>query len=161
MKNILLLALMLLISFSAVLVAQEKPYVRKQLQPAFFIPESAKPKPERLPMPKYMEGQAETVKAVNRNDATIKRVEDSEIVVDDNLLVDLEKTPQYQQKYEDYSQDLESISSTGEIPENKNLEADLAEMNTDKREVVDKKPYQTRDTKAKFDKALEDSLNSN
>jgi len=34
-------------------------------------------------------------------------------------------------------------------------------MDSERRSTVSKKPYQSREVKAKFDKALEESLNSN
>lgn len=160
MKKIFGLVILMAISLSAVWVwAQDKPYVRKQLQPNFFIPESAKSKPEKLPMPKYSEGQAESVKAVNYNDAAIGRLEDEELIAEEEIRQDLQNTPEYQQKYQDYNQDLEHISKTGDIPENETLQKDLQQMNSDEpQEVVE---YPVRDVKAEFQKALDESLSDN
>lgn len=160
MKKILGLILVMVISLSAVWVwAQDKPYVRKQLQPSFFMPESAKPKPEKLPMPRYTEGQAESVKAVNHNDVSGGRVEDEELAGNEEIMQDLQNTPEYQKKYEDYNQDLEQISKTGEIPENEVLQEDLEQMNSEEPQAVVE--YPVRDVKAEFQKALDESLKSN
>ena len=68
------------------------------------------------------------------------------------------EVPDYQRKYDDYSRDLEHISRTGEIPENAVLEEDLEQMNSDERQMIERKPYQRRNSKAKFDKALNQVL---
>lgn len=50
---------------------------------------------------------------------------------------ELAKTPEYQQKYDDYINDLKSIAQTGTTPENKRVSQDLSKMGTNERIVVD------------------------
>lgn len=139
-------------------------YVRKKVEPDFFMPESAKVQPEKLPMPKYYKGQEETIKNAKPEPEPQRlppvATEDDGINGDEGVLDDLENTPEYQQKFEDYSNDLEHINQTGQIPQNADLDSDLNQMNSSARRVVNRKPYQTRNARAKFDKALQDSLNS-
>lgn len=137
-------------------------YVRKRLEPKFFMPEDAKVQPEKLPMPRYTKGAETTIKEANYRDSE-KEEEPAEIydsAVEDEAETD-DSMPLYQQKYDDYSRDLEHINNTGQIPENRTLNEDLGAMDSERRVTVAKKPYQVREVKAKFDKALEESLNSN
>lgn len=148
---------------AAVLTAASVPaaakYVRKQLEPAFFMPESAKTQAEKLPMPRYLYGEEETIKAAKpeREPQRLPVVTENEEYLEDDVADDTD-IPDYQRKYEDYSRDLEHISRTGEIPDNAALEEDLEQMNSDERQLIEKKPYQPRNSKAKFDKALNQVL---
>ena len=126
-------------------------YVRKQIEPDFFIPESAKQQPEKLPVPRYLQGEEETIKEAHRT-APVK----TSPVASEN-----EDVPEFQQKYDAYNQDLEHIGRTGKMPYNVELEQDLKVMNSNDEIIVEKKPYQQRNTKAEFDKALEKSLQQN
>lgn len=162
MKGILIVLTAVLSGFISEAAAQGT-YVRKQLEPDFFIPASAKPKPEKLPMPRYLYGEEETIKNAKPEPEPQRipaAVAEEPNVNNGNVLDGLEQTPDYQQKFDDYSNDLDHISRTGELPANPNLEQDLSEMNSSGRRVIEKRTYQPRNAKQKFDKALEDSLNS-
>lgn len=144
---------------AAILAAASVPaaakYVRKQLEPGFFMPESAKTQAEKLPMPRYLYGEEETIKAAKpeHEPQRLPAAAESKEYIDDDMEI-----PDYQRKYEDYSRDLEHISRTGEIPDNAALAEDLEQMNSDERQLIEKKPYKPRNSKAKFDKALDQVL---
>ena len=119
---------------SGVVLAQTT-YVRKQLEPDFFIPEDVKSKPEKLP-PVYVVRKQNNV---------------------DNM-IDAEVVPEYKQKYDQYAKEIESVRKNGKIVENKKLEEDLQKMSSDERFKVEKKPYQKSYVQEEFDKVLEKSL---
>ncbi len=152
------LTLLLMVLFGNVIAAEGK-YVRKQLEPDIFIPAHALPQPEKLPMPHYYEGQKETIKSAKPEPA--RKMTTEEIEVKTVSVDSLVKSggADYQKKYDDYIRDLQHISQTGKLPENKQLAADLQKMTTNERIVVQKKPHQSYPKKAKFDKALYDVLN--
>lgn len=143
-------------------------YVRKQPEPNFFIPESARQQPEKLPLPKYTAGQEESVKMVEPEKPAPRRgvisPEASQIV--DTVTKPVEEIPSdedlpdFQHKFDNYSRDLEQISRNGQIPANPALEEDLNQMNSDQRIVVNHQAYQPRNSKAKFNQALQNSLNN-
>ena len=79
-------------------------YVRKRLEPKFFMPEDAKVQPEKLPMPRYTKGAETTIKEANYRDSETEE-EQAEIydsAVEDEAETD-DSMPLYQQKYDDYS----------------------------------------------------------
>lgn len=152
----LIMSVLLLSAGSA--LAQTIPYVRKQLEPKFFIPEEARQQPEKLPVPRYYKGQEVTIKAAKPEPAV--RVLTTENSEEENTEDSTEK-PLYQHKFDEYSRDLEHINQTGKIPENKNLENDLQQMNSSQRQLVKRRSYQSRNTREKFDNALQNSLNQN
>ena len=153
------LILVSIVFFGNIITAEGR-YVRKQLEPDIFIPTYALPQQEKLPMPRYYEGQAETVKNAKPEPARKMTTEEIEIktVSVDSLMKS--GGADYQQKYDDYLDDLRHISQTGQLPRNEKLMADLQKMTTDERIVVQKKPHQSYPKKAKFDKALYDVLNN-
>ena len=105
---------MLVVLGSSNVSAEEKQFVRKQLEPSFFVPESVKPKAENLALPKYREVEKEEFVGSNAKD-------------------NLEKSPVYKKKYNEYSKDLEHIKQTGNMPKNDNLNKDLEKMNSNDR----------------------------
>ena len=132
---------LILIGASSAVLAQGT-YVRKHLEPDFFIPEDAKSKPEKLPpvrvSPRYYGGENLTTEIIYQ-----------------------EITPDYQLKYDEYSKDVEQLKNSGTIPENKKLEEDLQKMSSGERFKVEKKPYQKSSVQEEFDKVLEQSLLNN
>ena len=131
---------------SSTVAAADVPYVRKLQKPKFFIPESELSQPEKLPMPRYTEGEEITIKEAKPEYG--------------QRVTTTDEQPEYQQKYDDYNSDLAHIDQTGQLPNNQNLNDDLAQMNSTARFKVNKKPYQQFKSK-KFDKALEKSLQEN
>lgn len=154
-KILLLGSVITAVSVGVTATASDFSYVRKLKKPDFFIPESALQQPEKLPTPKYYKGSDETVKVV-RHQAEVKVL--SQNREEEGSEEKITEEPLYQHKYDEYTNDLEHISRTGKIPENKALQKDLKKMNSEERVVVKKKPYQTRPVKEQFDKALENSL---
>lgn len=156
----------------------QEAFVRKKREPAFFIPESAKIQPERLALPRYhladdlQEPEPEQPRYVKVKPKPKKKIQtEPELVVRYNkeekvpenevnpeeIMSDFANTPVYQRNYTQYSKDLEQISKTGEIPPNAELENDLAKMNSEQRIVLEKRP-RSNNAKAKFDEALQSSL---
>ena len=142
-------------------------YVRKQQERDFFIPESARSQPEKLPLPRYTAGVEETIKQVEperevrKYNIDMKASQIIDSVSGSALPEDETETPDYQHKFDDYSRDLERIDSQGQIPDNQVLREDLNQMNSDQRFVVNHRAYQPRNSKAAFNRALQNSLESN
>lgn len=142
-------------------------YVRKQQEPDFFIPESARQRPEKLPLPRYSAGAEETIKQVEperevrKYNIDMKASQNIDTVSETSAPEGVEETPDYQHKFDDYSRDLEQIDSQGQIPDNQVLREDLNQMNSDQRIVVNHRVYQPRNSKAAFNRALQNGLNSN
>lgn len=93
-------------------------YVRKPVEPEFFIPENVKfNPPEKLPAFK------------------IKKAEKTA----ENMVVNYDVTgvPNYKLKYNEYIDDIRTFYSTGEMPVNEKLNKDLAEMTSDEAQEVD------------------------
>ncbi|MDR1694053.1 MAG: hypothetical protein LBR70_02525 [Lactobacillaceae bacterium] len=134
-------------------------YQRKKVQPDFFIPNSARDKPEQLP-DFYMLDQPEKTNPVKPDvikQVVVQEIEpevevldenDNEETVEENSLAansyihlleeyDLRELPLYKQKYDEYTDDLKIIGETKTIPENNNLTADLAAMDSNLKIVVD------------------------
>ena len=122
---------------SGVVLAQST-YVRKQLEPDFFMPEEVKSKPEKLP-PVYV----------------AKKQNITDIVSNVKII------PEYKQKYDQYTKEIEQIKNNGELPSNKTLENDLQQMSSNERFKVEKKPYQRSSVQEEFDKVLEKVLQQN
>lgn len=159
--------------------AQNGAYVRKTVKPNFFIPKSAEPQPEKLPMP-YYRGNEKTASKTTRNfpDTGTDAVETqqqiqtpptisvplqtqekpSETPAAEAVMQNLSDTPEYQQKYQEYLRDLEYIAATGERPANPGLDNDLKQMNSNERIKVDKNFNSRRNIKAEFEKILNQSL---
>ena len=106
-------------------------YVRKQLQPDFFIPKEVQfNQPEKLPpLPKkeFLENNsAETSQPVDKMKSI--RKESAQIFI-----------PDYQKKFDDYNQDISYINRNGELPVNLSLKSDLDKMNSNELFEVQKK----------------------
>lgn len=73
-------------------------YVRKRLEPKFFMPEDAKVQPEKLPMPRYTKGAETTIKEANYRDS---ETEEGQAEIYDSAVEDEAETddsmPLYQQ----------------------------------------------------------------
>ena len=114
-----------------VVVASQGRYVRKQLQPDFFIPkEDVFNQPEKLPpLPKK-----EVVE--NVDEKIEKTVDNSEYIREESKKVSI---PEYQKKFDDYNRDISYINRSGEIPVNSSLKSDLDQMNSNDLFNVQKK----------------------
>lgn len=153
-KIIFILSGITIIGLSYAAIAQPGQYVRKQLKPDFFIPQGEMEKKEVLPPFYYEQPKA---KIVSKDKAVTEEVAEVENIVSEVVEVatpkeinkpisseylnyndkELESTPEYKQKYDDYIKDLHKIAKTGQYPENKTLNDELAKMNSNERVVVD------------------------
>lgn len=162
MKNSVFAVLLLsIILLSVAAVAQEGRYVRKKLTPNFFIPQSELERREVLPPFYYEEPKpAPKPKAVQQQpqpeqeemiEVSSPQIETTTVTslpkpfnIDEAIHSqyqkynnqDLARTPEYQQKYNDYIRDLKFIAETGNYPENQTLNNDLAMMNSNDRIIV-------------------------
>lgn len=162
MKNSVFAVLLLsIILLSVAAVAQEGRYVRRKLTPNFFIPQSELERREVLPPFYYEEPKpAPKPKAVQQQpqpeqeemiEVSSPQIETTTVTslpkpfnIDEAIHSqyqkynnqDLARTPEYQQKYNDYIRDLKFIAETGNYPENQTLNNDLAMMNSNDRIIV-------------------------
>ena len=151
--------------------AMAQAYQRKQVKPNFFIPEKdIAQKKEVLPdivikQPVYEEVITEPVKK-----ADTSKIEQSGLnfPAPDNTVYKVGETspngsyrpqqdPTYLRKYDEYISDLKIIGENGSAPINKNLQNDLAKMNSNARfEVSDdfganpSVPQKAKNTKVKM-----------
>lgn len=97
-------------------------YVRKQLQPDFFMPKEVQfNQPEKLPpLPKK-----ETIK--NNSAEVMQTVDNLESIQKKSIQFYI---PDYQKKFDDYNRDISFISRSGEIPVNLTLKTDIDSMNS-------------------------------
>ncbi len=125
-------------------------YVRKQLQPDFFMPENVRfNQPEKLPaLPRK---KAVVVTEAPKQQSVVKQEEKAA----QNVFV-----PEFQRKFDDYNRDISYISRSGEIPQNTSLAADLGAMNSNARFLAEEKPYQDSAVSRAFDKALQQVLSA-
>ncbi len=162
-----------------------QPYVRKKIQPNFFIPEGAlaESTPEKVSIPKYRKGmttakritpeaEQRTIKQVQKQ--TIKQrpqdkdknpkevittqiptsgtVDISTAVPQQNIDVNTE-TPNYQNMYQDYLKDLDSIARNGTVSTSQ-IDKDLSSMSSDKRILIDQNFNNQRHVKEDIMNAL-------
>lgn len=155
-------------------------YVRKKVQPNFFIPSSAlsENKPEKVYIPKYRVGETtakrispsenkekpKIVKSIPKN-TNKQNAKASEELISSDIEKDSytppaeatyandEKTPEYQKMYQNYLKDLQSIAKTGNVSDPGVLN-DLKVMNSDKRIEIDKNFNKQRNIKRDLDEAL-------
>lgn len=177
MKKIFAALAAIAVICASVAWAQTGGYVRKKIEPNFFIPKSAQPKPEKLPMPYYKQpvipAEETTVPAPQeqplpvveqtQNTAPTTAAKAPAPVVaptpaEKSVVQNLSDTPEYQRKYQEYLQDLEYIAATGERPSNANLDNDLKQMNSNERIKLDQKFNAKRNVKAEFEKTLNQIL---
>ncbi|MGN0914697.1 MAG: hypothetical protein ACI4OW_07390 [Alphaproteobacteria bacterium] len=162
MKNSVFAVLLLsIILLSVAAVAQEGRYVRKKLMPNFFIPQSElerrevlppfyyeEPKPTPKPKAVQQQPQPEQEEMIEVSSPQIETTTVTSLPKPFNIdeaihsqyqkynNQDLARTPEYQQKYNDYIRDLKFIAETGNYPENQTLNNDLAMMNSNDRIIV-------------------------
>ena len=144
LRKLIILAGLAVIAGSS---AAEAQYQRKQLQPDFFVPAGEINPQEKLPPFRQTGGSLPTAETVKK--VSMPEIRDSEALTlsADNPVeqYDMEKhitnhkfdaSPDYKQKYDAYVNDLKIIAETGKAPENKQLQQDLAKMNSNERFVV-------------------------
>ena len=177
--NILIIAMILLgLVFSA-----EAQYVRKKVLPNYFIPtQEIQPKQEKLPPIKYQYGEDETIATRSYdNMPTTRTIADENVVPQPNtadvpstpdasndisepisseITLDLpnsssKEVPDYQQKYQEYLRDIKKVAAGKKMPNNPQLNQDLAKMNSDERILIDKKFNAERDVVSDFKNALQ------
>ena len=121
----------LLVVFIGLTVAAYGRYVRKQLQPDFFMPKEVQfNQPEKLPpLPKMESVENDYVDAV-------EPVDNLESIKMESAKLSI---PEYQKKFDDYNRDISYINRKGEIPVNISLKTDLQQMNSNELFEVQKK----------------------
>ena len=122
--------------------AAQARYVRKQVVPDFFIPpKDAFNQPEKLPpLPK--------IQPVEQEEDLVRPAE-SEMKSD---------MPEYQRKFAVYNYQMQQMSRNKILPENPDLDKDLAQMNSNELFEVPREPYQDSEVTRAFGKILEQSL---
>lgn len=115
MRKILWLLMALLIVTGVNVYAQNSDgrYVRKQLQPEFFIPEGQWNPQEKLPP--VVKPQPKVPTAAVEESVPQQATEE---------------IPDYQRKYQEYVEDLKKIDAQGTPPANQALQRDLEQMNS-------------------------------
>lgn len=163
MKNFTIIFLSSSILCASTVWAQDR-YVRKTQEPDFFIPESAKEKPEKLPefpLIEYYKQQQATEEQRARIENINEIYDEDEWKYDDTPSNEEEKiytdywglsnsyylsmvqddglgqTPEYRNKYNEYLDDLEVIAETNIAPQNLNLIKDLIKMDSNEQVAVD------------------------
>ena len=123
---------------------QDERYVRKMLEPDFFIPDTDKfNRPEKLP-PIYLNGKKITAVAHQQSESS-----------------SLDSEPNYKKKYKQYHNDLENVAINGEVKPNEELSDALDSMKDGDVFEVKEKPSQESDVKNRFEKALVETLKKN
>ncbi len=160
-----------------------QPYVRKKIQPNFFIPEGAlaESTPEKVSIPKYRKGkttakritpeasqqnitqvQKQTIKQrpqdKNKKQAITTQIPSSETVDISTAIpqqnIDVKTdTPNYQNMYQDYLKDLDSIARNGAVSTSQ-IDKDLSSMSSDKRILIDQNFNNQRHVKEDIMNAL-------
>lgn len=150
MKYFLLMSSILLLPFSA-----DAEFVRKEKRPEFFVPESAFSRQEKLP---EITAQNSVAKQVGDNNnritrpvaekpakpqkltknSSIKTTKHDTSSTDDvtqRKFKEMQKTPEYQKKYDEYFDDINKLKRTGYLPANPSLQKDLMKMDGSERAV--------------------------
>lgn len=158
-------------------------YVRKKVLPNYFIPaQEIQPKQEKLPPIKYQYGEDETIATRSYDDMpTTKTIAVGKIIpqpsaadvplttdtsndisepTSSEVTLDLpdsssKEVPDYQQKYQEYLRDIKKVAAGKKMPNNPQLQQDLAKMNSDERILIDKKFNAERDVIGDFKNALQ------
>lgn len=144
MKKYFMACLGSILLVPTVVWAQNEGYVRKSLEPGFFMPESAKfNQPEKLP-PIYLNGK----KITGFEEEKIAETAASE-------------KPLYQQEYEQYQEDLKHLAVDGKIAPNQELSNALDSMKKGEVFEVKETPSQNSEVKDRFEKAVSETLMQN
>lgn len=160
---------------------EDKRYVRKAVQPNFFIPNGdlAQNRQEKVIMPRYGKGQS-TAKRISINEdeaptpsliykpkanttSTTDLNSSDEYAPEATSLPERQltktsvpqndETPNYQQMYQNYLKDLESIAKTGNVTNDTPLN-DLNEMNSETRINIDRKFNEKRNIDQEIENAI-------
>lgn len=163
------------------LAQEDKRYVRKQVQPNFFIPSGdlAQNRQEKVIIPRYGKGQT-TAKRISVEDSFVPAPSNTskpqstknEEIIENSVANDIPEytqipekiptnnvttqdsgTPDYQKMYQNYLNDLESIASTGSVSNDTPLN-DLSEMNSETRINIDRKFNEKRNIDKEIDNAI-------
>ena len=158
-------------------------YVRKKVLPNYFIPaQEIQPKQEKLPPIKYQYGEEETIATRSYdNMPTTQSIADRNVLpqadkaetslttarqdipskqTTSEVTLDIpdgssKEIPDYQQKYQEYLRDIKKVAAGKKMPNNPQLQQDLAKMNSDERILIDKKFNAERDVLSDFKNALQ------
>lgn len=166
---------------SGIIQAQET-YVRKKVEPNFFIPQGAlaQSQPEKVFIPQYRQGEstakhissdmpeteAEYVAAPAPQTSTPSRYEDNNVEMQTaippqnteyqtpfNNNQPTQDTPNYQQMYQEYLKNLEDIARDGKTANNAAAK-DIAVMNSEERIKYDQEFNSQRDVEQEIRNAI-------
>lgn len=167
---------------STALAQTEQTYIRNKPQPNFFIPDGALAgtKPERVSIPQYRQGRT-TAKRISARASdnqpaittTIPQmtkpentsVEDFADTANTNAEEEISNqptnsqsadtnTPNYQQMYQNYLKDLNSIAAQGKVTDPQ-INEDLKSMSSEARIQIDKQFNQQRNVRQDINDALQ------
>lgn len=139
--NVIIITFSGLICFNA--FAQRPAFVRKQIQPDFFVPEiELKEKKEVLPT-QFRAALPPKASVVKNNSENSVRKDNKEIYDEETLDIDQytyysgsERVSEYKKVYDEYIKDLKHLKKYKELPANIEKDRDLAKMNTERVFVV-------------------------
>lgn len=142
-KKLILSVVMAIIAAGGLVISAQGKYVRKQLQPDFFIPAKDQfNQPEKLPpLPENKiinEAQSKTI-------STEQEVSEAAV-----------EQPDYQNKFDDYNEDMEYLSTNGELPENDTLKEDLAAMDSNEIKTVQPREAEPSEISREFEQTVND-----
>ena len=147
-KNIVIFTVLAAFFVVASVLSAQGRYVRKQMQPNFFIPaKDSFNKQEKLPP---LVKKVQSVKIFSEKQ-TLERETSAEIT----------ETAGYMTKFDDYSRDIEYFDNNGEMPQNLVLENDLAEMNSDIPHKIDVPRLKPSAVSRLFDKKVAEVISQN
>lgn len=135
MKKIIFFAFLFLLIINDI----NAQYIRKIKEPDFFMPENAKlHKQERLPSLniKKIDNSLEETQKNFQNNNQDNNLSEKEKVSDNKSLYDIIEVPDYKNKYDEYIRDIKIYNKTKQMPENPELEKDLAKMNSNEKKIL-------------------------
>lgn len=149
-----------------ILTAQaQETYVRKKIKPNFFIPTQEIERPAaKLPQPQFTAGQEETIKVAspeeNSEPEATSEAQTPQASTSSQETISARKSeaPAYQQKYQEYLEDIGEVAKGKNLPENQTLNNDLSKMNSEERILVDRQFNRNRQPKTEFNQELKKQL---
>lgn len=155
-KTKLTLLVAIIIILSSVCAIAQQTYVRKKVKPDFFIPQNELQKPQKkLPQPKFSAGEEQSIKVAQPQDGITEGTNQVPIAAE----IQQQDTPKYQQKYQEYLQDVGEVAKGNDLQTNPELDNDLAKMDSDERIMIDQKFNRSRNPQKDFQKALKRQSN--
>lgn len=132
-------------------------YVRKKVNPNYFVPQNDVSKKYKYAIPKYEEGvnYSENIGVHNKvqyRESYIPEVEYAE--TKNNNLGNGSLNPDYQNKYQEYLKDVDVIKEKGYVGDSEELKNDLSKMTSEQRIRIDKEFNKQRNIDKKIDNLI-------